>query len=89
MEFWCCRVLNIDLCCDTFDRSKAILGDLTVPIQYILSGREVNSKGSSKPLLVDFTLNGLATKMEVNTRDSVSLMSEARFKPLQDKGATL
>ena len=50
---------------------------------------QVNSKRSTKPLMVEVKLNGVTMQMEVDTGASVSLMGEAHFKSLKEKGATL
>ena len=50
---------------------------------------QVNSKRSTKPLMVEVKLNGVTMQMEVDTGASVSLMGKAHFKSLKEKGATL
>ena len=47
------------------------------------------SSGSSKPILVPVTLDGVHMEMELDTGASVSLVSEETFRQLQEKGATL
>ena len=43
---------------------------------------------AAKPLMVVINLNGVNTKMEVNTDASVSIMVEESFQLLQEMGAT-
>lgn len=44
---------------------------------------------AAKPLMVEINLNGVNTKVEVNTGASVSIMVEESFQLLQEMGATL
>ena len=44
---------------------------------------------TTKPFEVKLELNGVGTTMEVDTGASVSIVSENRFKMLQEKGTTL
>ena len=50
---------------------------------------QVNSRQPSQPLIVDVKLNGISTPMEVDTGASVSLLGEAHFRALKEKGAKL
>ena len=47
------------------------------------------SSGSTKPLVVDVRINEIDIPMELDTGASVSLMSEANFQPLREKGAVV
>ena len=49
----------------------------------------ISDTGSSEPLIVDVTLNGIPMPMEVDTGASVSLVGEAKFKLLREKGVSL
>ena len=47
------------------------------------------SSGSTKPILVGVTINGIDLEMELDTGASVSLISEETYHRLQGTGATL
>ena len=49
----------------------------------------VGSAKSTKPVMVDVKLNDISMQLEFDTGASVSLMGEAHFKALQEKGASL
>ena len=49
----------------------------------------MDSAKSTKPVIVDVKLNGILMQLKVNMGASVSLMGEAHFKALQEKGASL
>lgn len=46
-------------------------------------------KGSSMPLKVNVKLNGIDTMMEIDMETSVSLLGEAHFISLREKGTSL